>query len=805
MTSESRGTENGIDHESESILRPPPSSEASSVLPLSDFFPINLPIIPVTQAVVFPGMVVPVLLTQEKHKEAVKAILEKNESPYIGIVVTKDPDAQDVNESTLLHYGVAGRIIKKINIPDGNQSVLLNCMRRFQIRKIYMSGPVVMGQVAYKDDQVYADAETDALTRAVIQQFKLISQDNPMISDEIRFALSNVDGPGRLSDLISSILIKDPAQYEEFLATTDVKQRLEKVLRLLKREIEVYNLQQKLQTEINNNFNKTQRDYFLNEQLKLIKKELGSGTNEKEQARTKFLKRLEGKTISEEVQKRFDEEIERLETLSDQSAEYSVSYNYMDWLTSIPWGVFSQESHDLRNARRILAEDHYGLTDVKKRILEFIAVRKLKNNTKGGIICLVGPPGVGKTSLGKSIARTLNRPFYRFSVGGMRDEAEIKGHRRTYIGAMPGKIIQGIKKTGVMNPVFMIDEIDKLGSDFRGDPASALLEALDPEQNIEFMDHYLDVNTDISNVLFVCTANQLDTIPGPLLDRMEVIRLAGYILDEKLAIAEQYLMPRQLDRNGLTTKDVVIPRKLMAWIIDGYARESGVRTLEKQIEKICRARAMEKALGQTKPQLLMKKDLERYLGVPLFDDAEAIPHRAGVCAGLAWTSMGGETLTIECVNTPAKEGNLKLTGQLGNVMSESANIAWSYVKKLVSKNPKKKDFFEKNQVHLHIPAGAIPKDGPSAGITMAASLYSLSANKKVKPRTAMTGELTLTGQVLPVGGIREKIVAARRNGYKRIILPEKNKRDLKELPASVKRGMQFYPVKTFNEVIAKAF
>ncbi len=768
----------------------------SNIIPISELLPSRLPILQISHGIIFPGMIVPMIFSKDHHKNFMHFILtQSKESPFVGIIVNSNAETEGVKSGQV---GVAARVIKRIHLPDGAISVLFSCIKRFQTGQVFnIQHDVSASQVSYKDDIFYADTETEAYARTVLNQFKIISQENPLINEEMRLALANVDGPGKMSDLLASILIRDQDVYKDFLGTYDVKLRLEKLLLVLKKEMEVHQLQSKITEEINQNVSKQQRDFFLSEQLKLIKKELGHSEDDKTNAVKKFSDRVAGLKLPDETDRRYKDELEKLHLLNENSPEYGVTYNYLDWLTSLPWGINSEENHNIKKAQRILQEDHYGLQDVKDRILEFIAVRKLKNNTKGSIICLVGPPGVGKTSLGKSIARALNRPFYRFSVGGMRDEAEIKGHRRTYIGSMPGKVIQGLKKTGVNNPVFMIDEIDKMGHDFRGDPASSLLEVLDPEQNAEFMDHYLDVTFDASNILFVCTANQLDTIAQPLLDRMQIIRIPGYIMDEKIAIAKKYVVPKQIEKNGLKKSQMILGDKTLKALVDGYAREAGVRGLEQFIEKLCRKQALKIATGKKFKPTILPKDLENLIGSPYFTNNGKPTLKPGMAIGLAWTAMGGETLVLESVATHGKDGALKLTGQLGNVMTESANIAWTYVKKALPKS----EFFKENTVHVHFPAGAVPKDGPSAGITLATSLFSLVTGKRVKKDLVMTGELTLTGQVLPVGGIREKVIAARRNGYKEVILPFQNKRDLKEIPLSVKKGLKFHLVKEMDEVV----
>lgn len=776
-------------------------AQDNQLMPLGDGLPLHLPVLTVKQAILFPGMIVPLILTKEHHKNMINA----KGHPFVGIVVSHETERPITSEKEIFRYGIAGRILKKVNLPDGNVSVLINCLRKFEVTKVLQPEPNLLISVSYPEDISDNSIEVEALARMAMNQFKLISQENPLVTEEMRFAMANVEGPAKLSNLLAAFLVRDNETYLDLLSALDVKKRLEKLVVLLKKEVDVHNFQTKLQNEINESFGKTQKDFILHEQLKFIKKELGQTENEKTSAKNKFGERIAKLKLSAEAEKRIQEEMNKLEFLGETSPEFSVTYNYLDTMTSLPWGVSASENFDIDYAKKVLRRDHYGLKDVKERILEFVAVRKLKNNSRGSIICFVGPPGVGKTSLGKSIARALKRPFFRFSVGGLHDEAEIKGHRRTYIGAMPGKIIQGLKKTGVNNPVLMIDEIDKLGRDYRGDPASALLEALDPEQNIDFLDHYLDVSFDCGNILFICTANQIDTIPQPLLDRMEVVRLPGYIQEEKLAIAKKHILPRQLERNGLKATDLELPKETLVTLINNYAREAGVRSLEQVINQICRKRALEVAQGKNKFNLVKPSDLDALVGPPFFTDADNPKLKPGMSVGLAWTPMGGDTLTIESVAIAGNDPNLKLTGQMGNVMAESANIAWTYNKKILSSDKKAMEFFRGHSVHLHVPAGAIPKDGPSAGISLASSLYSLATGKVQKSDVAMTGELTLTGDILPVGGIREKVVAAKRKGYKEIILPASNRRELREIPAWVKRGVKFHSVKNMKQVIKLAF
>jgi len=643
---------------------------------------------------------------------------------------------------------------------------------------------------------------------AILSTLKELVQINPLYSEEIKLFLnrSSLDDPGRLADFAANLTSVDGQQLQEILATLDVRKRIDKVLVLLKKELEVSRLQTKISKQIEEKISAQQREFFLREQLKAIKHELGLEKEGKDSEIEKFQKRLKKLKFNEEAERAVEEEMEKLQLIEPSSPEYNVSRNYLDWLTILPWGVFSKDSYNIARARRVLDRDHYGLKDVKERILEFIAVGKMKGDISGSILCLVGPPGVGKTSIGHSIAEALGRKFFRFSLGGMRDEAEIKGHRRTYIGAMPGKFIQAMKTVGTTNPVIMLDEIDKIGASFQGDPASALLEVLDPEQNGSFRDHYMDVPFDLSNVLFIATANQLDTIPRPLLDRMEMIRLSGYILEEKLEIAKRYLIPKTLKSHGLVRGQATIQKAALKQIIDGYAREAGVRNLEKQIKKIMRRSAMAFAEDETlKKVSITKSDLENYLEKPVFTADELFEGVPGVATGLAWTSMGGATLQIEATAMLAKAKGFKQTGQLGKVMVESSEIAYSYIMAHIADYVDETDFFDRHFIHLHVPAGATPKDGPSAGITMATALVSMMTGKIVKKKLGMTGELTLTGRVLPIGGLKEKAIAARRTGLKTLVFPEDNRTDFEDLPDYLKEGLEVHFVKTFDDVYRLVF
>jgi ATP-dependent Lon protease len=779
----------------------------TDLIAIDQILPSQLYIIPIRYRPIFPGIVTPLIISQGRFSDAIEKVL--NSTRTIGLVLLRDDDIENIQIGDLYTHGTAAKILKKINLPDGGINVLINSIKRFSIRDIIAEKPHIIVEVDYLDDeQARKNIELKALTRAVLSQLKMLSENNPLFTEEMKLTMVNVDEPGKIADFVTSILNLEKQEYQDILETINVKKRLDMVLRLLHKEMEVLNLQKKIQGQINEKIDRQQREYFLREQLKVIKQELGMEEDE----RTRELKEMKKKAgelnLKGEVKEKVDDEIEKFSLMDINSSEYSITRNYIDTILSLPWNLRTVDSLDIVRAERILNRDHYSLEDVKKRILEFLAVRKLKPDSRGSIICLVGPPGVGKTSLGQSIARALSKKFFRMSLGGMRDEAEIKGHRRTYIGAMPGKIIQGIKICRSRNPVFMLDEIDKLGQSFQGDPASALLEVLDPEQNVEFRDHYLDVPFDLSDVFFITTANTLDTIPPVLADRMEIIRLSGYITEEKYEIARRYLFPKQMQRHGLPKDSIKIDKTGFLSIINGWAREAGVRNLERQIERICRKTAALVARGSSIPGKTLPSDaIREYLGPEIYSDEEISKiTKPGIVIGLAWTAYGGATLIIESMGIGSpKKGTLKLTGSLGEVMSESANIAYSYVQHALRADDDARDFFLQHALHLHIPAGATPKDGPSAGITMACSIYSLVAGKMVRPGMAMTGELTLSGRVLPVGGVKEKIIAARRAYLREIILPAQNKKDLSEIPAYIKRGLKFHLVEDMDQVLGLAF
>jgi len=773
------------------------------ILP-SEILPEIIPIIPISHRPIFPGMMVPLVLTGDTMLNTARAIAE-SDNKIGGVVLIQNQREGMVTSSDLYKVGVSIKILKIAPIDENTIQVMVNALKRFTLVQVITEEPVIRWQVDHHyEPAAESTDEMKAYSAAILSSVKELIKSNALFQEELKLFLNrfSLEDPGKLADFVASLTSTEPSEVQEVLETFDVKQRVEKVLLLLKKELELSKLQKKISQQIEERIAKNQKEFFLREQLKEIKKELGLEKDEKTSEIEKFEERVKKLKLSEEALKRFDEEIEKLKVLEPHSAEYGVSRNYLDWLTSLPWGLFSEDNYDIHKAKKILDRDHYGLQDIKDRILEFISAGKKKGNITGSIICFVGPPGVGKTSIGKSVAAALNRKFYRFSLGGMRDEAEIKGHRRTYIGAMPGKIIQSLKVVETSNPVIMLDEIDKIGASFQGDPASALLEVLDPEQNSQFLDHYLDVRYDLSNVLFIATANQLDTIPLPLMDRMEIMHLSGYILEEKLEIAKRFLIPKQIKEHGLLKNEVKIDTASLKKIIDGYAREAGVRSLENNIKKIMRKSTRKIVEGTAASIIVTPENLEEFLGKPRFTDEslykKPIP---GVVMGLAWTSMGGATLYIEATAIPSKTKGFTQTGQLGNVMKESTEIAYSYIRSRVKQFGIGPDFFENHFIHLHVPAGATPKDGPSAGITMATALYSLAKNKPIKKSVAMTGELTITGRVLPIGGVKEKTIAAKRAAVKTIIYPIENKKDFDELPAHIKKGMDAHFVTYFEEVL----
>ncbi len=789
----------------EEVEKTASAAEEAPLVLASELLPTHLPIMPIRPRPLFPGLPIPLEVGPDQAP-GIQHALEYS-SKTLGIVLVRDTNGTDSPEN-LYRVGVAAKILRVFQGEGEATHILVNCVDRFVIEDISKAQFGMVASVKYQvPEELPVTEELRAYAMAVVTTLKDLVKLNPLQSEAIKMFLSRstFEDPGKLADFAANLTTASGAELQEVLETFDVRQRIDRVLILLKREVEISKLQAEINKQIQEKISGQQREFFLKEQLKAIKKELGLEKEGKTAEIEKFQERLKDLTLNAEAKRAVEDEIDKLQLLEPHSPEYTVSRNYLDWLTSLPWGKFSQDSYDVTKAREILDRDHYGLADVKDRILEFIAVGKLKGDISGSILCLVGPPGVGKTSVGKSIADALGRNFFRFSLGGMRDEAEIKGHRRTYIGALPGKFLQAMKTVNTSNPLIMLDEIDKIGASFQGDPASALLEVLDPEQNNSFRDHYLDVPFDLSHVLFVATGNQLDTIPRALLDRMEVIRLSGYISEEKLEIARRYLIPKTIKSHGLKDGQVSIRRDALSVIIEDYAREAGVRNLENLIKKIARKSVMEIVGGAKDKITIRKQDVESYLGKPVFLADEMFENIPGVVTGLAWTSMGGATLQIEATAVNSRNKGFKQTGQLGAVMVESADIAYSFVMAHLEHYGAKPDFFDERFVHIHVPAGATPKDGPSAGVTMATALLSMILQKPVRKHLAMTGELTLTGQVLPIGGVKEKIIAARRVGCKYLIFPEANRKDFDELPEYLKKGLTVHFAGIYEDVFQYAF
>jgi ATP-dependent Lon protease len=803
------------------------SLNENSASPKKSQNPDHLYIFPLVRRPFFPGMAAPIVIEPGPFYEVLKQIA-KSDHKTVGLLLTKveEGDVYKKGFEDLCSVGVLARILRIIPMEQGGAQVILNMEKRIKvIEPLPKEGKALRAKVEYVDDNPVLTDELKAYAISIISTIKDLLKLNPLFKEELQIFLGHSDftEPGKLADFAVALTTASREELQDVLETFDIPTRIDKALGLLKKELDLSKLQSSINQKIDATISKSQKDFFLREQLKTIKKELGIEKDDKAIDKEKFETRLKERKVSPEVQKVINDELEKLSALEVHSSEYAVCRGYLDWLTIIPWGIYSQECHDLAVADKILEEDHYGLEDIKQRILEFISVGKLSGGVRGSIICLVGPPGVGKTSIGKSIARALNRKFFRFSVGGMRDEAEIKGHRRTYIGAMPGKLIQALKYCQAMNPVIMLDEVDKMGTSYQGDPASALLEVLDPEQNIEFLDHYLDVRVNLSDVLFIVTANVLDTIPEPLKDRMDIMRLSGYILQEKIEIAKKYLIPRNRKSMGLKSAQVSFSNDALKAIINGYAREAGVRNLENHIKKILRKVAVKivkeqdavqpKKKGAKKAPLpipekhsITASTLKNYIGMPKFTSDRFYERTPiGVCMGLAWTALGGATLYVEAIKVSGEKTEMKLTGQAGQVMKESSEIAWSYLHSAVHKYAPGFTFFEKSQVHIHIPEGATPKDGPSAGITMVTSLLSLLTNTPVLEDLGMTGELTLTGRILAIGGVKEKLVAARRSGLQVLILPKDNVRDYDELPEYIKKGLTIHFVEHYDEVFSLAF
>jgi len=778
----------------------------SELVRARDVLPGAIPILPQAERPFFPGQAIPLLVDPDEWAETITAAQE-NANNIIGLMLVKNKRAEQAGVKDFYRMGTACRI-HRVSRMDGRMQVLLEGLQRFQVSEWINKHAPYSARVAYFPEERYEEIpEIRAYAVAIINTIKELVPLNPLYGEEFKLFLDNFhpNDPSHLADFAASLTTSAKDEQQEVLEATDLLTRLERVHVLINKELEVAKAQAHIRKQVEEEMQDHQREHILREQMKVIQKELGISKDDRTAEADKFRERIEALAIPEAAQKRIDEEMQKFSVLETGSPEYATTRNYLDWLTQLPWGQYTDDQLDLKQAKEILDQDHDGLEDVKQRILEFIGVGIMKGEVSGSIILFVGPPGVGKTSLGRSIARSLGRKFFRFSLGGMRDEAEIKGHRRTYVGAMPGKFIQAFKDTESANPVIMLDEIDKVGASYQGDPASALLEVLDPEQNSDFLDHYLDVPFDLSKALFICTANQLDTIPGPLLDRMEVIQLSGYLASEKLEIARNHLLPRQLERNGLKKRGQLrIDKAALRKIVEQYAREAGVRRLEKYLGQIARKAVVKILNGAKTPIHVRAADVEDYLGKPVFSKDKPIVG-VGVVTGLAWTAMGGATLSIEATRIHSFNRGFKLTGQLGDVMKESAEIAYSYILANAERWGASPDFFEKSLIHLHVPAGATPKDGPSAGVTMATALLSLARRHKPKRNIAMTGELTLTGQVLPVGGIREKVIAARRINIKELILPAANKGDFEEIPDYIREGITVHFAEQYSDVAEWAF
>ncbi|MCX7634589.1 MAG: endopeptidase La [Syntrophales bacterium] len=764
--------------------------------------PESLPILPLFNILVFPKMMLPMEVFGEQSINLVDEAMAKDR--IIGLILAKKSPLETSYRPEDFHtVGTTAVILKMAKVTEKKAQLLVQGIGRFRIREFLEGYSHLHARIEPLEDIEHRDIEVEALMFNLTSLFERVVKLTPFLPQEFGAMAKSVTEPGVLADLIASIINVTMEEKQTILETLDVKDRLREVTRLVNHQLEILELGNKIQSQVKDDMDKSQREYYLRQQLNAIRKELGEGDETKVEIED-YRKKLAAKDLPEEARKEAERELGRLERMHPSSAEYTVASTYLDWILALPWREGTQDNLDIKKARKVLDDDHYGLEKPKKRIIEYLAVRKLKPDMRGPILCFVGPPGTGKTSLGQSIARALGRKFVRIALGGVRDEAEIRGHRRTYIGALPGRIIQGIRRAETNNPVFMLDEIDKVGSDFRGDPSSALLEVLDPEQNHSFVDHYLDLAFDLSHVMFITTANVLDTIPPALRDRLEIIELVSYTSDEKLHIAERYLIPRQIRENGLTPELISFTKGAIKHIITGYTREAGVRNLEREIAAICRGVASAVAEGETAKTVIRQKDIHRYLGpIRTFQETAARVAKPGVVMGLAWTPTGGDLLFVEATAMPGKKG-LTLTGQLGEVMKESATAALSFIRANTETLGIDRDFFENLDLHVHVPSGAIPKDGPSAGVTILTALTSLLKNRPVKKDLAMTGEITLRGLVLPVGGIKEKVLAAHRAGIKTVVLPKWNRKDMEDIPVKIRRDMEFIFVEDMMDVLKAA-
>ncbi len=768
----------------------------------TDNLPAVLPILPLFDAALFPKMVLPLVVMEQDSITLVDEAMAKDR--IIGLVVSKKQENIRANpEGDLAGVGCSALILKMAKSEDDKAQMLVQGLSRFKIKNFSTKNPYLKAEVEHFEDIEQQNDETAALMANILKQFVRIVELSPGLPREIAQMAGSIKEPGTLADMVASTINSNAEEKQKVLETQDAAARLKMVTRLVNHQLSILELGNKIQSQVKGDMDKRQREYYLRQQLKAIREELGE-TDEGSVEIDEYRAKIHESGLPEEAVKEAERELDRLSKMHPSSAEYTVASTYLDWLTELPWKVSTTDNLDIKKARKVLDDDHFGLEKPKRRIIEYLAVRKLKPDSKGPILCLAGPPGTGKTSLGASIARALGRKFHRISLGGVRDEAEIRGHRRTYVGALPGRIIQGLRRAGSNNPVFMMDEIDKVGSDFRGDPSSALLEVLDPEQNHTFSDHYLDVSFDLSRVMFICTANILDTIPSALRDRMEVIQLLGYTEDEKVKIAQRYLVPRQRRENGISAKQITFATSAIRRIITGYTREAGLRNLEREIATICRGVATKIAENKIKKSAIKLDDVAEYLGpVKFTSEAKTRMATPGVAMGLAWTPVGGDLLFIEATSMKGGKG-LTLTGQLGDVMKESASAALSFIRAHAKELNIEEDFFSKHDIHIHVPAGAIPKDGPSAGVTMLTALVSLLTDKRIRKNLAMTGEITLRGQVLPVGGIKEKMLAAHRAGIKMVIMPKENEKDLIDIPEKVRHDIDFHFVGKMMDVVKLA-
>lgn len=761
-----------------------------------------MPLLALRGIIVFPGMTVNLDVGRDKSINAVNAAMQLDKK--ILLVTQRDAETADPKREELYNYGVVAEIKQLLKLPSGAIRILIQGLERAELTSLidapfkdtYLEG-FAMPVSSIEPEE---NSETEAMRRVLLQSFEKWLVTGKKVTTEVMLNFKNITTAGEIADIIAGYLTISIDEKEELLELADVKERMHKLHTFLCKELEIAELEKNITQEVRKQIEKNQREYYLREQIKVINKELGEG-DERQAEVDEYKKQMEGRDLPPEVAEKINKELDRLYKMPPMMAESGVIRNYVETLLALPWGIYGKDNFDLKHAEKVLNKDHYGLEKVKERILEYLAVRALTKSGKGPILCLVGPPGVGKTSLAQSVASAIDRKFTRMSLGGVHDEAEIRGHRRTYIGAMPGRIIHGMQTCGVMNPVFLLDEVDKMSSDFRGDPASALLEVLDPEQNNTFSDHYVEIPFDLSQVFWIVTANTVETIPPALLDRMEVVQLSSYTEDEKVKIAELHLLPKERQNNGLTAKTLSITEDALRMIIRGYTREAGVRNLERKIAAVCRKTALRIVNGEAKSAKVTAKNLHKYLGKVIYlEDDVSLEAAAGICTGLAWTRVGGELLKVEVVACKGK-GHLALTGQLGDVMKESAQAGYTYIRSRADELGLAKDFYETTDIHIHLPEGAIPKDGPSAGITMATAMISALTGRKVKKNLSMTGEITLSGRVLPVGGIKEKFLAAHRYGVKTIIMPAKNEQDLEELPANVRAKMHFIPVKHMDEVL----